>query len=126
MCSEKELLNESTRRWKVLTAKKNTNEKEDKRKNRPALDPEDRDKQLMNKAYNLAEKQLEDGTASPSVINHFLKIASRRETLEREILASQKLLIEAKSHNIKEANDTKKLVEDAMDAIRKYKPSDNT
>lgn len=109
-----------------MTAKKNTNEKEDKRKNRPALDPEDRDKQLMNKAYNLAEKQLEDGTASPSVINHFLKIASRRETLEREILASQKLLIEAKSHNIKEANDTKKLVEDAMDAIRKYKPSDNT
>ena len=52
----------------------------------PAQDPVAREKQLINLAVDLAEKQLIEGTASPSVLTHYLKLASTRETVEREIL----------------------------------------
>ena len=44
-----------------------------------ALTPEDRESQLIAAAVNLAEKQLRDGTASPSVITHYLRLASGKE-----------------------------------------------
>ncbi len=102
-----------------------TKKKPEVRTSRPSIDPEERDKQLMNEAYNLAEKQLKDGTASPSVIGHFLKLASKRETLEREILEKQKILIDAKSSSIGQSKETKELVEAAMEAIKKYRPSNH-
>ena len=37
-------------------------------KSRPALSPENRDKQLVSLAVDCAERQLREGTASPSVI----------------------------------------------------------
>ncbi len=40
----------------------------------PADTPEARENQLISAAVNLAEKQLLDGTASPSVITHYLRL----------------------------------------------------
>lgn len=51
----------------------------------PAQDPVAREKQLINLAVDLAEKQLIEGTASPSVLTHYLKLASTRETVERDL-----------------------------------------
>ena len=65
---------------------------------KPAADPVSRERQLTSLAVDLAEKQLRDGSASPSVINHFLKIASTREAIEREIL-EQKILEFAQKRN---------------------------
>lgn len=90
------------------------------RASKPASTPEARERQLVNLAVDLAEKQLRDGTASPSVINHFLKIASQRETLEREILEKQSRLIEAKASSITKDKEVEELAKAAIEAMKNY------
>lgn len=87
---------------------------------RPAITPEARENQMVSLAVDLAEKQLRDGTASSQVITHFLKIASSKERLEREILAQQKELIEAKTSALKSQKRVEELYEEAIDAMRRY------
>lgn len=95
--------------------------KDEKQKGqKPASNPESREKQLINLAVNLAEQQLKDGTASPSVISHFLKLASRRETLEREILEKQSKLIEAKAQSIAKNGEAEDLAKAAIEAMKNY------
>jgi hypothetical protein len=94
---------------------------EDKKpKGRPSSDPQAREQQLVNLAVNLAEQQLMDGTASPSVINHFLKIASSRETIEREILEKQAKLIEAKALSISKDREAEEIAKKAIEAMKNY------
>lgn len=88
------------------------------------MDPEAREKQLMNLAYNLAEKQLLDGTASPSVIGHFLKVSTKREALEQEILEKQKTLIEAKADSIFKGREAEDVAKAALEAMMKYRASE--
>lgn len=90
------------------------------RKPRRAESPEAREKQLSNLAMNLAEQQLRDGTASPSVITHFLKLASTREAIERETLKAQNKLAAAKASSIETHSDSEKKAEEALGALRKY------
>lgn len=92
-------------------------------KGAPASNPESREQQLISKAVKLAEKQLDEGTASAAVITHYLKMGSKRENLEREILEKQKRLIEAKAESISKGSDTQKLVNEAMEAMKSYLPS---
>jgi hypothetical protein len=87
---------------------------------RPATSPENREQQLIALAVNLAEKQLREGTASPSVINHYLKMASTRETIERDILEKQAKLIEAKAQSIVKAKEQEELTKAALDAMKNY------
>lgn len=87
---------------------------------RPASDPEKREQQLVSLAVALAEKQLREGTAAPSIINHYLKIASNRETLEREILAKQSKLIDAKASSITEGKENEKMAKAAIEAMKNY------
>lgn len=96
----------------------------DIRKQQPAMDPEAREKQLTRYAYDLAEKQLLDGTASPSVIGHFLKIASRREMLEQEIMEKQKTVLEAKAESMTKDRESEELAKAAIDAMRHYRSSE--
>lgn len=77
----------------------------------------------MNLAYNLAEKQLSDGTASPSVIAHFLKLATKREALEREILEKQKTLMEAKTESLNKDRDNEQIARAAIEAVSRYRSS---
>lgn len=91
------------------------------RKSKPSQDPESRERQLVNLAVDLAEKQLMEGTASPSVLNHFLKIASKREILERDILEKQAELIKSKAQNISKDRDAEDLAKAAIEAMRSYK-----
>lgn len=90
------------------------------RESRPASNPEAREQQLVNLAVDLAEKQLRDGTASAAVINHYLKIASRREVIEREILEKQSKLIDAKTQNIVKEKESEELTKQALAAIKSY------
>lgn len=89
----------------------------------PAQDPVEREAQLINLAVNLAEKQLVDGTASPSVLTHYLKLATTREQIERDILEKQAKLITAKTDAIGQNKDTAELVSQAIDAMRIYSGS---
>lgn len=85
-----------------------------------ASSPEAREQQLVNYAVNLAEKQLLDGTASSAVITHFLKIASSRESLEREILEKQAELIKAKATSLTKDRDVENLAKQAIEAMKNY------
>ena len=87
----------------------------------PALTPEAREQQLIAKAERLAEKQLEEGTASAQVITHYLKLATARERVEREILELQKELISAKTEAIQSSAKIEKLYEDAKKWVMTYR-----
>ena len=91
-----------------------------KSKRPPAKTPEAREKQLINLAVNLAEKQLIEGTASAQVITHFLRLATEREKTEREILKSQRELMEAKTESLRSQKRTEELYQKALDAMRIY------
>lgn len=91
------------------------------KKMRPALTPEAREGQMISLAIDLAEQQLRDGTASSQVITHFLKLGSTKERLEKEILAKQKDLIDAKTKSYKSSDEVKQLYSEALAAFRNYR-----
>ena len=86
----------------------------------PALSPEARENQMIALAENLAMQQLMDGTASPSTINHYLKLATTRERLEKEILSKQRDLIIAKTEALQSAKEVEELYKNALSAMRSY------
>ena len=90
------------------------------KKIRPALTPEARENQMISLAVDLAEKKLQDGTASSQVITHYLKLGSMRERLEREKLAEENKLLRARTKSIEEAADMKDLYEKAIKAMQRY------
>lgn len=90
------------------------------RASRPQSTPEAREQQLVSLAVDLAEKQLKDGTASSAVMTHYLKIASKRETLEREILEKQSAFLEAKASTINKDRESQDLAKAAIEAMKNY------
>ena len=90
------------------------------RKRRPALSPEARENQLISLAVDLAEKQLQEGTASSQVITHYLKLGSTKEKIEKEILEKQKELITAKTEALQSAKRVEELYSEALSAMRRY------
>lgn len=96
-----------------------------KKKRAPALTIEARENQLISAATDLAERQILDGTASPSVITHYLKLGSTRALLENEKLKNENELLKAKSAKIESEKDNLKLYEDALKAFRGYRGSDD-
>jgi hypothetical protein len=102
-------------------------EPESKRPRRPpATTSEGRENQLNALAYDLAEKQLTDGTASAQVISHFLKMGSTREALEQQRIRHENELLRVKAESIAKAEDMEKLYRGALDAMRSYKSSDTS
>lgn len=95
------------------------------RKMRPALTPEARENQLISLAVDLAEKQLQEGTASSQVITHYLKLGSTKEKIEKEILEKQKELIIAKTEAMQSAKRVEELYSNALDAMRRYSGNGN-
>lgn len=95
------------------------------KKIRPALSPEARENQMISLAVDLAEKQLLEGTASSQVITHYLKLATTKEKIEREILEKQKELIEAKTQNLQSAQKIEELYMNALNAMRNYSGQSN-
>lgn len=92
----------------------------DQQPRRPAISPENRERQLMSLAVDLAEQQLRDGTASSQVITHFLKLASRKEEIEREILERQRDLITAKTDQINAQREDDVDYKEVIRAIKGY------
>ena len=94
--------------------------RENKTNKRPALTPEARENQMIALAVNLAEKQLQEGTASSQVITHFLKLGSTKERLEKEKLEEENKLLRAKTENLKSAKKVEELYSEALNAMRRY------
>lgn len=86
----------------------------------PARTPEGRENQLISLAIDLAEKQLQEGTASSQVITHFLRLGTERERLEREKLEQENLLINEKINAIRAAERVEELYTNAIAAMKSY------
>lgn len=93
---------------------------EPKKKSRPPLTAEGKEKQMISLAIDCAEKQLREGTASSQVITHYLKLASIKNELEMEKLRKENELLKAKTEAIKSAKSQEELYAKAIAAIRLY------
>ena len=103
---------------------KKVSKKDDKdsssNKIRPALTPEARENQMISLAVDLAEKQLQEGTASSQVITHFLKLGSTKQQLEKQKLEEENKLLRAKTENLQSMGRIEELYEEAINAMRNY------
>ncbi len=75
---------------------------------------------MINLAIDLAEQQLRDGTATPSVIVHYLKLGSTRGIIENEMLANKAELINAQKEKLDSERRMDELYEKALDAMKRY------
>lgn len=92
---------------------------------RPSLNPVLREQQLVNLAVGLAEKQLMDGTAPPSVVNHYLKLATHEDFLKRAKLERELELLQAKTEALTANKRIEELYKEATEAMSKYAPSED-
>jgi hypothetical protein len=87
---------------------------------RPATSPEQRELELSNAAYDLAEEQILTGTASSQVITHFLKMGSTRERLEQERMRHEVELMQVKKEQLEGQKRVEELYVNALEAMRGY------
>lgn len=90
------------------------------RQMKPAMTPEARENQLISLATDLAEKQLREGTASSQVIVHYLKLATKKEQLEQEMLARKTEHLTAQTESLQAAKRIEDLYENALKAMKEY------
>ena len=86
----------------------------------PAKTPIERENQMVALAFDLAEKQLQEGTASAAVILQLLKYGSRREKLEQYKLQMENELLATKREILESEKRTEDLVRAALEAMRSY------
>ena len=87
---------------------------------RPGLTPESEENRLIAKAMKLAERQIDEGTASSQVISHFLKLGTTKAELEKEKLARENELLRAKTESLQSMARMEELYENAIKAMQKY------
>lgn len=87
---------------------------------KPATTLEARENQMVALAVDLAEKQLQQGTASSQVITHFLKLGTTRERLEQEKLAHETALLQRRTEDLASAARVEELYTKALKSMRAY------
>lgn len=87
---------------------------------RTGLTQEADENQLIALAVDAAKKQLVEGTAPTSIILHYLKLATTRERLEREMMEKQKELMTAKTELLASQARVEELYTQAMQAMQMY------
>lgn len=85
-----------------------------------ARTPEARETQLTALAYDLAERQMLDGSASAMVITHFLRLKTQETKLKEEKLRKENLLLEAKTETLYSNREAEAKYEEVLKAIRAY------
>lgn len=89
-------------------------------KKRAAKTPEEQEKINIGLAVKLAEQQLRDGTAAPSVINHYLRMGTTMYPLEKEKMIRENALLEARQKNIESMTRMEELYHEGLAALRRY------
>ena len=77
---------------------------------------------IRDRATDVAEQKLRDGTASSQLITHYLRIAAERErnAIENEMLKKKKELMDAKIESLKSERRIEELYLNAVEAMRTY------
>ncbi len=91
-----------------------------KRRGRPAITDEGRESQLISHAYDLAERQIREGSVSSQVLTHFLKAGSSRDRLERTKIEREVHLLSVKAEQMESVARQEGLFEEAIKAMRTY------
>ena len=86
----------------------------------PARNLENRENQLIEKAYNLAEERLDNKTASAQEIVHFLKMGTARAQLEKQKLEAETQLLESKKEAVESSKQSNRAYQEALAAFRSY------
>lgn len=87
---------------------------------RSSRTPEHREAQIIAATFELAERQIADGTVSSQVMTHFLKQGTILAKLELERLRQENLLLAAKTESIKSSKRYEELVANGLEALMKY------
>lgn len=82
--------------------------------------PEEQEDLMISLAMGLAERQLQDGSASSQVISHFLKLGTEKERLEREKIARENKVLQMKAEAYESAKKIEELYSEALSAMRTY------
>ena len=97
--------------------------KTSRRSSPPARSLENRENQLIEKAYDVAEERLNNGTASAQEIVHFLKMGAARAQLEKEKLEAEVHLLESKKEIMDARKQSSEAYAEALAAFRSYNGS---
>lgn len=106
-----------------MVNRKNANEIA-KTKGIPARSPDERERELMEMAFDRVESRIIDGTASAQELVYFMKLASQREALELKNLEVEIALKEARRDQIGSMEQQTELYEKALEAFTSYKGND--
>lgn len=90
------------------------------RKQAPAETSEAREQQMINLAMNLAEQKLRDGSASNSIIIHYLKLGTARAEVEKEKLKAETDLAVAKIKGLEGQAKMEELYAKAIEGMKTY------
>lgn len=90
------------------------------RRGRPPKSPKEIENRLIMLAYKEAERQIEEGTASPTTINHFLKLGSTRDQLEKTKLEAETKLALKKVEVLESNKLAEELADKAIQAFKRY------
>ena len=85
-----------------------------------ATSQEERERQLIAMAYDLAEIRMREGTASSQEVVHFLRMGSQRDRLEKEIMGEQKKLVTAKAGAYESSKNVETMIQEAMEMFKVY------
>lgn len=91
-----------------------------KRTRRRALSPEAREQQLISLAMDLAEEQMENGTASSQIITHYLKLGAIKEKKELEKTEAEIALMKARIEALQREERIEELFKSALDSFKVY------
>jgi hypothetical protein len=105
-----------------MTAVRNSGS--DKPRRPPATSPEARENQLISLAVDLAEQQMIKGTAPATVVVHYLKLATTKESLERKKLEAENELLKARVASIESDGESARMYQNALKAFRGYSGQD--
>lgn len=86
----------------------------------PARSVENRENQLIEKAYALAEERIDNKTASAQEIVHFLKMGTAKAQLEKMKLEAETELLVSKKEVVESAKRSNEAYEQALAAFRSY------
>lgn len=81
---------------------------------------EGREDQLIALAYDLVEERLRNGTATSQETTLFLKLGSRKDRLERDILKKKIKVLEEQAEALQATKRLEALYSDAINAARSY------
>ena len=105
---------------------KSTTANSEGRRLRPAKSTKGRESQVIGMAWDLAAKQLEEGTASSQVITYFLKLGSDKTRLEIAKLEQETALMKAKKDSIESEKKQEELFNRAINAMKEYSGNDDS